>query len=150
MAEPDCIEGKTGELALAGATVGDILEAQRIAKSRDVHEHVRSEQHTSGPPKQRDLPRAMPGNVNDVDASGDGQGFAVGQRLVDADWRQALVRIVEHPAEYLRQQAGRRRHRPERTTRGRKRDVERMHIRSCAGFPHDRGGAADMVGMTVR
>jgi hypothetical protein len=49
-----------------------------------------------------------------------------------------------------RQHARGRVHGTERATSFGKRGVQRMHVGSRAGFPNDRGRAANVVGMTVR
>jgi hypothetical protein len=57
--------------------------------------------------------------------------------------------IVEHPTQYLPQQAWSRRHGPERTASLSEGDIERMQKRSRARFPDDRGGTPDVIGVTV-
>jgi phosphoribosylaminoimidazole (AIR) synthetase len=86
VAEADSVKRKTGKFALTRSTHIYVFETERITKSHDVHEHIGREQHATGAPKQRDLPRAMSRNINHIDASSDVQGFTVGQRLVDGDW----------------------------------------------------------------
>ena len=58
----------------------------------------------------------MSGNVNDVDAPGDRQSLSVDQRLVDGDGCHTFIMIVNHPAQCRPEQAGCRRHGPERAT----------------------------------
>src|SRR5215469_3168899 len=73
VAEPDSIEWKTGKFALAGTTILQTLEAERITEAHDVHAHIAREQHSSRAPQQRDLSRAMPRTVNHFDAASEGQ-----------------------------------------------------------------------------
>ncbi|MGC1585090.1 MAG: hypothetical protein WA791_05230 [Rhodomicrobium sp.] len=40
-------------------------------------------------------------------------------------------------------------HRPKRTSALGNRDIERVHVGSRTGFPHDRSGAADMIRVAV-
>jgi hypothetical protein len=86
VAEADSLKRKAGKLALTRSSHIYVFETKRITKSHDVHEHIGRKQHAARAPKQRDLSRAMPRSMNDIDASSDVQGFAVGQRLVNGDW----------------------------------------------------------------
>ena len=71
MAEPGSIAGKTGKFALARATFLKVLEAERIAEAHDVRGYITCKQHPSALPHQRDLPRAMPGEMNHFEAARD-------------------------------------------------------------------------------
>ena len=77
-AEPCRIEGKAGEFALAGTTLLHAFKTEWITKARYVRAEITSKQHSSRPPKERDLACAMPGCMNHLDATCDGQYFPVG------------------------------------------------------------------------
>src|SRR5215471_7008813 len=100
-------------------------------------------------PQQRNLSRTMPGSRNNLDAAGDGQYFPSGQWLVDSDRLQSLLGMEEQPAQHLSQQTRCRSHRPKRTSTLGYGDIERVHVRLRTGLPHDRSGAADMIGVAV-
>ena len=72
MAKPGGIEGKTGKFALARTTFIQILEADGISETHEVHAHIAREQHPSRTPQQRDLSCAMPRSVNNFEAARDG------------------------------------------------------------------------------
>ena len=57
--------------------------------------------------------------------------------------------MVEQLAQHWPQQTRRRPHGPKRASRLGQRDVERMHVSFRTGLPHDRSGAADMIGVAV-
>jgi hypothetical protein len=75
MAKPGSIERKTGKFALALATFLQILEADGITEAHKVRAYIAREQHSSRTPQQRDLPRAMPGSMNDFESASDRQYF---------------------------------------------------------------------------
>jgi hypothetical protein len=95
MAEPGCIEGKTGKFSLARTTFLQTLEADGITEAHDVHAYVTREQHSSWTPQQRDLSRAMSRSMNHFEAASDGKYFASSQGLVDGNRLQSLTGMVE-------------------------------------------------------
>jgi hypothetical protein len=72
-----------------------------------------------------------------------------GQRLVEGNRLQLLGGMKEQIAQQANR-TGCRRHRPKRASTLSDRNVERVHVGSCTGFPHDRGGAPDMIRVAVR
>ena len=75
----------TGNLALAGTAFLKILEADRITEAHDIRAHISRKEHSSRTPQQRDLSRAMPGDMNYFETNCDAQCFPWGQRLVDGN-----------------------------------------------------------------
>jgi hypothetical protein len=120
-----------------------------ITEAHEVRARIACEQHSSRAPQQRDLSRAMPGNMNDFDTASDGQYFSSGQRLVDGNRLHLFVGMVEQPAQHSPQQIRCRPHRPKRTATLGRRDIERVHVGPRTGFPHDRSGAADVIRVAV-
>jgi hypothetical protein len=149
VAESSSIERKTGKLALTRTTLIQVLEADWITEAHEVRAHIAREQHASRSPQQRNVSRAMPRGMNNFDAAGDGQYFPVSQGLIDGNGLRPLVGIEEQPAQHLPQQTRCRPHRPKRTSTLGYGDVEWVHVGSCAGFPNDRSGAADMIMVAV-
>src|SRR5580692_13187359 len=91
----------------------------------------------------------MPRSMNHFDAASDGQYFPGGQRLVDGNRLQSLVGMEEQLAHQPTRQTRRRNQGPKRTSTLGHRDIELVHVSSRTGFPHDRGGAADMIRVAV-
>src|ERR1700756_5238707 len=79
MTKPGSIEWKIGKFALAHPTFLQVLEANGITEAHDVRAHISGEQHSSRAPQQRDLPGAMPGDMNYFEATCDGEYFPWGQ-----------------------------------------------------------------------
>src|SRR6185503_10502633 len=145
------IEIERRQLPQASPAVLQALVAERVAESRHVRARVRREEQAAARPEQRNLPGALPRDVNRFQAAGNRQFGAVVDLLIDRARvdRRRLLRD-EEPVHHAAQQARRGRHRARGFAFPHHRGVGRVHVDARAAHALQRRHAARVIRMAVR
>src|SRR4029078_13408426 len=86
VAEHRDVEVERGQLAQTGSALVETLIAKRVAEVRQGGTRIRSEEQAAARPEQRDLPGALAGDMNRLQAARNRQLRPVVNLLVDRAW----------------------------------------------------------------